>query len=162
MLCYAWDVNDQLNKVKVDGEHCHSLENLLTTVLVNACDQLLRKGLIREYRFREQEIYGIKGKINLTETIRNNKYKQGKTICNIDELTNNVLINQIIYSTLKRITKLNNLDYKVRERVRKTIRKYPRLQEVNITKGTFERIRLNRNNRFYIVLPVFRQGVKLQ
>lgn len=38
MLCYAWDVNDQLNKVKVDGEHCHSLENLLTTVLVNACD----------------------------------------------------------------------------------------------------------------------------
>lgn len=152
MLCYAWDVNDQLNKVKVDGEHCHSLENLLTTVLVNACDQLLRKGLIREYRFREQEIYGIKGKINLTETIRNNKYKQGKTICNIDELTNNVLINQIIYSTLKRITKLNNLDYKVRERVRKTIRKYPRLQEVNITKGTFERIRLNRNNRFYALI----------
>ena len=69
MLCYAWDVNDQLNKVKVDGEHCHSLENLLTTVLVNACDQLLRKGLIREYRFREQEIYGIKGNPNLTATI---------------------------------------------------------------------------------------------
>ena len=77
MLCYAWDVNDQLNKVKVDGEHCHSLENLLTTVLVNACDQLLRKGLIREYRFREQEIYGIKGKINLTETIRRSLRRTG-------------------------------------------------------------------------------------
>ena len=36
LLCYAWDVTDQLNKVKVDGEHSHSLENLLASVLTNA------------------------------------------------------------------------------------------------------------------------------
>ena len=29
LLCDAWAVTDQLNKVKVDGEHSQSLENLL-------------------------------------------------------------------------------------------------------------------------------------
>lgn len=32
LLCYAWGVSDQLDKVKVDGEKCHSLENLLSMV----------------------------------------------------------------------------------------------------------------------------------
>jgi 5-methylcytosine-specific restriction enzyme subunit McrC len=53
LLCYAWGVSDQLDKVKVDGEKCHSLENLLSMVLLNACDRLLRQGLLREYRFRD-------------------------------------------------------------------------------------------------------------
>ena len=49
LLCYAWDVNDQLNKVKVDGKNYHSLENMLATVLVMACERLLRRGLVQEY-----------------------------------------------------------------------------------------------------------------
>ena len=51
LLCYAWDVSDLQHKVKVDGDNCHSLENLLAMVLLNACDHLLRRGLIREYRY---------------------------------------------------------------------------------------------------------------
>ena len=68
LLCYAWGVSDQLDKVKVDGEKCHSLENLLSTVLLNACDRLLRQGLLRAYRFEEQEVEGVRGKLNLAET----------------------------------------------------------------------------------------------
>lgn len=84
LLCYAWDVTDQLNKVKVDGEHSHSLENLLASVLTNACERLLRRGLVQEYLFREQEVDGIRGKLNLAETLKSHRYRQGKTICTID------------------------------------------------------------------------------
>ena len=73
LLCYAWDVTDQLNKVKVDGEHSHSLENLLASVLTNACERLLRRGLVQEYLFREQEVDGIRGKLNLAETLNPNR-----------------------------------------------------------------------------------------
>ena len=70
LLCYAWDVNDQLNKVKVDGRNYHSLENLLATVLVMACERLLRRGLVQEYLFKELEVNGIRGKLNLEETLK--------------------------------------------------------------------------------------------
>lgn len=152
LLCYAWDVTDQLNKVEVDGEHSHSLENLLASVLTNACERLLRRGLVQEYLFREQEVEGIRGKLNLAETLKSHRYRQGKTICTIDELTNDVLINQLIYSTLKRLVRLDSLDEKVKQKVRKTASKFPHLKEVNVTARTFDRIKLNRNNRFYALV----------
>ena len=73
LLCYAWGVSDQLDKVKVDDEKCHSLENLLSMVLLNACDRLLRQGLLRAYRFEEQEVEGVRGKLNLAETLKSGK-----------------------------------------------------------------------------------------
>mgnify|MGYP000032445869 FL=1 len=87
LLCYAWGVSDQLDKVKVDGEKCHSLENLLSMVLLNACDRLLRQGLLREYRFEEQEVDGVRGKLNLAETLKSGKHLNDRTICQVDELT---------------------------------------------------------------------------
>ena len=152
LLCYAWDVNDQLNKVKVDGRNYHSLENLLATVLVMACELLLRRGLVLEYLFEEFEVNGIRGKLNLEETLKKGIYGRGKTICQIDELTSDVLINQVIYSTLKRLVKLDSLDEEIRQRVRKTMRKFPHMREVDVVINTFERIKLNRNNRFYALV----------
>ena len=45
LLCYAWGVSDQLDKVKVDGEKCHSLENLLSMVLIMLAIGYCAKGL---------------------------------------------------------------------------------------------------------------------
>lgn len=107
LLCYAWGVSDQLDKVKVDGEKCHSLENLLSTVLLNACDRLLRQGLLRAYRFEEQEVEGVRGKLNLAETLKSGKHLNGRTICQVDELTQDVVINRVIFSTLKRLMRIS-------------------------------------------------------
>ena len=107
LLCYAWGVSDQLDKVKVDGEKCHSLENLLSMVLFNACDRLLRQGLLRAYRFEEQEVEGVRGKLNLAETLKSGKHLNGRTICQVDELTQDVVINRVIFSTLKRLMRIS-------------------------------------------------------
>jgi len=155
LLCYAWDVSDQQHKVKVDGEKCHSLENLLAMVLLNACDHLLRRGLIHEYRYEEQEVEGVKGKLNMTETLKSGKYRQGRTICQVDELSTDVLINQIVYSTLQRISKLDSLESSIRDKARKTQRLFPPLKIIQVSNRTFDRVKLHRNNRFYsLVLNV--------
>lgn len=149
LLCYAWDVPDLLDKVKVDGTRCHSPQNLLAMVLVYACEHLLRRGLVREYRFEEQEVEGIRGKLNVAETLKSGKYQRGRTICMVDDLSQDVLINQIIYSTLLRLVRLHTLNDEVIARVRGVLRRFPRLKETQITAKTFERVKLHRNNRFY-------------
>lgn len=149
LLCYAWDVTDQQHKIKVDGEQCHSLENLLALILIAACEHLLRRGLVHEYRFEEQEVEGIRGKLNVAETLKSGKYRQGRTVCKVDELSQDVLINQIIYSTLKRLVRLQSLDDKVHEKLRKVLRLFPKMKEIHITTGTFKQVKLHRNNRFY-------------
>lgn len=152
LLCYAWDVTDQQNKVKVDGDECHSLENLLAKVLIGACGQILRRGLVREYRFGQQEVDGVRGKIDVAQTLQSGKYRHGHTICYVDELSQNVLINQIIYSSVKRLASLDSVDDNVREKLKICLRKFPRLTEIRITNKTFDRIKLHRNNRFYFLV----------
>lgn len=152
LLCYAWDVTDQQHKVKVDGEQCHSLENLLAQVLVEACKHLLRRGLVQEYRFVEDEVDGIRGKLCVAETLKSGKYRQGITICQVDELSQDVPVNQIVYSTLKRLVRLQTLDEAVRENVRKVLRLFPRMNEVHVTSVEFKQVKLHRNNRFYTLI----------
>lgn len=140
LLCYAWDVSDQLDRVKVDGEKCHSLENLLSMVLIHVCDRLLRQGLVREYRFEEQEVEGVRGKLNLTETLKSGKHLNGRTICQVDELTQDVVINRVIFSTLKRLMRIVGIDEDIRVRLRKTLVRFPHIQDIRVTGGLLEQL----------------------
>ncbi len=140
LLCYAWGVSDQLDRVKVDGEKCHSLENLLSMVLIHVCDRLLRRGLVREYRFEEQEVEGVRGKLNLAETAKSGKHLNGRTICQVDELTQDVVINRVIFSTLKRLMRIVGIDEDIRVRLRKTLARFPHIEEIRVTGGLLGRI----------------------
>lgn len=62
-------------------------------VLINTSNRLLRNGLGRAYRFEEQEVEGVRGKLNLAETLKRGKRLKGRTICQVDELTQDVVIN---------------------------------------------------------------------
>ncbi len=148
LLCYAWGVSDQLDKVKVDGEKCHSLENLLSMVLLNVCDKLLRQGLVREYRYEEQEVEGIRGKLNLAETLKSGKYLYGQTICQVDELTQDVVINRVIFSTVKRLMRIEGIDENIRVRLRKTLARFPHIAEIRVTEGLLGRLLRHLPGRF--------------
>ncbi len=158
LLCYAWGVSDQLDKVKVDGEKCHSLENLLSMVLLNVCDRLLRQGLVREYRYEEQEVEGIRGKLNLAETLKSGKYLYGQTICQVDELTQDVVINRVIFSTLKRLMRIEGIDENIRVRLRKTLARFPHIAEIRVTEGLLGRLLRHLPGRFLRHLPGRFQG----
>lgn len=149
LLCYAWDVTDQHNNVKVDVEKCNSIENLMAVILVNSCEHLLKRGLVSEYKYQDQEICGIRGKLNIGETLKRGRFRQGHTICETDELSQNNLINQIINSSLIRLSTLGSINSKIKEKIHTTLRRFPNLKDIHITTRTFDKIKIHRNNRVY-------------
>lgn len=149
LLCYVWDVPDQRDKVKVDGNKCHSLENLLAMILLNICEHLLRRGLAQSYRYELQEVEGIRGKLNVSSTLKSGRMRLGYTNCEVDELSQNTLVNQIVYTSLKRLATLKNVDKNIRENINRTIRKFPQITTIHLDNKVFDQIRLVRNNRYY-------------
>lgn len=149
LLCYVWDVPDLRDKVKVDGEKCHSLENLLAVILLNTCEHLLRRGLAQSYRYKLKEVEGIRGKLNMSSTLRSGRMRLGYTNCQVDELSQDTLMNQIIYSSLKRLGTLDDMDKSIRENISKTLRKFPRTSDIHLSNKIFDQVKLVRNNRFY-------------
>ena len=136
-------------KVSTGIDGCSSFSNLLVHVLLNATDDLLKHGLAQGYTVYGSDIYGITGKIDIGQTLKQGKYRQGRLFCHYDELTSDVLINQIIYSTLMESVNIKNLSYEIKNRIAKTLRRMPQTRRIKITNYTFSRVKIHRNNRYY-------------
>lgn len=149
LLCYAWGMVDMRNKVRMGADDSHTIENLLTHVLVSGAEELLRHGLSQDYCESEPIVEGIKGKLNVSSTLKLGRLQQGKTVCYYDELSSDTPINQIIYSTLINAMRLKGLDRKNKERIAKVIHKFPQTRSIRITDQVFRSVRLHRNNRYY-------------
>ena len=149
LLCYAWGLPEQRDWVKVDADSCPAVLDLLSRLLSKGADVLLRRGIAKEYRTHEEEITGIKGKLELAKTIKANRHREGKTICTLDDLTGDILLNQIVYTTMFRLLENKGLDKNVKKDLLRTFRRFPKVTIIDINRGTFKDVRLNRNNRFY-------------
>ncbi len=149
LLCYVWDLPDQRNKVKVDGEKCRSLGNLLATILLTVCGHLLKRGLAQSYRYELQEVEGVRGKLNASSTLKSGRMRLGYTNCQVDELSQDTPINQIIYSTLKRLRTMDGIDKNIRENINKTLHKFPRIGDIHLSNRIFDQVKLVRSNRAY-------------
>lgn len=149
ILCYAWGMGEMRGKVNVGVEDCPSLSDLLVHILLNATDDLLKRGMAQGYTAIGDDMDGIKGKIDIGETLKLGRYRHGRMYCNYDELTSDILINQIIYSTLMDSSKIAGLSSENKDRIAKTLRRMPQAKRVQITDHTLNSVRLHRNNRYY-------------
>ena len=149
LLCYAWGLPEQRDWVKIDADSCPAVVDLMSRLLTKGAEVLLKRGVTKEYRIHEEELVGIKGKLELAKTIKANRHSEGKTICTLDDLTGDILLNQIVYTMMYRLLGNKDLDKNVRKDLVGTFIRFPKVTIININQNTFKDIRLNRNNRFY-------------
>lgn len=152
LLCYAWDLAEQRDKIKVDAEHCNTYPDLFAKLLVAGCQRLFRYGIYHEYVSVEEERYGVKGKLNVSKTMKANHWREGRLHCNYDEYSHDVLINQIIYATLRRLLNYDGLDATNHKAVKSVYLQFPSVTLISLSKEDFDKVTITRNNRFYGLL----------
>ena len=109
LLSYAWDKLDEADPVEVGQVDNRNVINLFAKVLSNRTSYLLRRGLDRGY-IEKRDITGVvRGKINITDTYLNNLLPLAKVDCSFDELSYNIIHNQILRSTLDTLLKSDDL-----------------------------------------------------
>ena len=109
MLSYAFQVLKQTNFEKIKSEEFENMGDLFACILYRCVSQQLKQGLHREYVVIDEDISTVRGKINITQTIKN-KIKHKQLIsCNHDEYSENNLFNQIIKTTIDYLICSNNI-----------------------------------------------------
>lgn len=149
LLLYAWDKFDEGRMVSIDAEPDTDLVNLLALVLTRGIDQLLRRGLDRGYLSVAEELAGIRGKLDLSTSIKSNLLPRARTACQFDELSHDVLHNQILKATLVRLLKAEGVEREVRSSVRIAFQRMPECRSIQLTRRHFRAVQLHRNTRFY-------------
>lgn len=109
MLMYAWNEPPSTPYWKmVDSEESPTLDALLASVLARTLQQRLRIGLGCGYCAEQQMLRGIRGRIDLTGSIKRFAFERRQALCKFEEYTINALKNQIIRSTLRCLSQVGD------------------------------------------------------
>ena len=149
LLLYAWDALEQGDVETHAAEPETKLVDLLATVLNQGIDRLLRQGLHRAYLARQETIPGVRGKLDISATIKADLFNRARTVCEFDELSHDVAHNRILKATVRNLLGTDGLSPRLREPLRSTWHRLHEVLDIPLTKRTFYHIQLHRNNRLY-------------
>lgn len=152
MLAYAFD-DSKMNNIeesKVTGEKFNYYYDLFAFMLSNITGRLIKRGLFKTYINESNDLNTIKGKINISESIKRNTFTNKKLVCEYDEYSENNYLNQIIKTTIYYLLNSNKLTKKYSDDLKRI---YSLLNTIdilnNISLIRWDAIIYNRNNRNY-------------
>lgn len=149
LLLYAWDALEQIDTEAAAPEPETKVLDLLAFVLNNGIDRLLRQGLQRAYISRQETIPGIRGKLDLSATVKADLFRHSRTVCEFDDLSHDVLHNRILKASLRNLLRTDGVDARLREPLRATWHRLHEVAEIPLTYRTFRRVQFDRNNGLY-------------
>jgi len=152
LLCYAYNKLEEGKVIDLQAEDTTELVNLFARILINGTSGLIRRGIDRGYISQSDEMRSIKGKVNFSICIKRNLLSNVKAFCDYDELSYNVLHNQILKSTIKQLTLVKEIDKNLKSQLLQIHRQLFEIEDITLYKSLFRRVQLHSNNSFYALL----------
>lgn len=149
LLCYAWNRLEERDMVAVNETGVKDMINLLGRILASGTGNLLKRGLDRGYITEAEELRGIRGKLEFSNSMRRMSFERARAYCRYDELSYNVLHNRILKTTIMKLIKSDNIDVGIRKELSNLYRYFGGVDEINLSLDLFSKVQINRNNKVY-------------
>jgi McrBC 5-methylcytosine restriction system component len=152
MLCYAWETLTQSDNIAVDSEEFNNIYDLLSKVLISGIKHLLKRGFYKEYADCCEELSLIRGKIDVSDSIKHQSVNLRKLICRYDEFTSDTPFNCILKFTIETLMKCPMLDCSLKSELARLLPCFSQIKELPPTYRNLSALKYNRNNQHYKIL----------
>jgi 5-methylcytosine-specific restriction enzyme subunit McrC len=149
LLAYAWDKLPESRKISIEGCDFRSEVDFLAFVLEKGLTHLLKRGLDRDYLVFEEDTSFPRGKWDIQTTLKRGLLARQKIHCEYTAMDHNLLHNQIIKTTLRKLLCTESLDSKIQHDLRQIYSILGGIDIIPLTDNCFKKVRLHRNNAFY-------------
>lgn len=149
LLLYAWQRLEENDVVDVQPEEATRLLDLFARVLIGGSRLLLKRGLDRGYILYREDLRGIRGKIDFSETVKRQLMVNAMICCEYDDLSYDVLHNRILRTTISALARSRNVDKEQRSELADIERRLREIDTIRLSADLFLRVQLHRNNAFY-------------
>lgn len=150
MLSYAFQVLNEQNYKNIATEQFHNTAELMAAILEKGIKVQLKRGLCKEYIPQVAALTSLRGKIDITESIKTQAMLRKQLICTYDEFSVNCTMNQIVKSTVELL-----LHSKISKQRKKNLRKlmlyFDEVELIDLHTINWN-IKYNRNNQTYRML----------
>ena len=100
MLSYAFQVLNEQSYRNVATEDFNNVAELCAAILVRGVSAQIRRGLGKEYMPRAKALSTLRGRINISETLKTQALQRKQIVCSYDDFSVNSYMNQIVKSTM--------------------------------------------------------------
>ena len=100
MLSYAFKILNSQGYKSVETEEYDNVVDLCSEILIRGMNNQIKRGLLKQYKSEKEETAFIKGRINISDSIRNNSFVKRKLVCEYDDFSVDNQMNQTIKATL--------------------------------------------------------------
>lgn len=150
MLAYAFSVLNEEGYKKVGTEEFDNIADLLSAILVKGVSTQIKRGLDKEYILISDEILTIKGKIEVSESIKKQTMQKRRMCCSFDELSIDSYMNRIIKTTFYYLLK-SDASIEQKKSIKKVLVYLNDVNTIPINDINWK-IQYNKNNKTYGML----------
>lgn len=150
MLSYSFQVLNEQGYKKIDTEKFHNVAELCASILTKGISVQLKKGLGREYIQEEDVISSIRGKIDITMSIKLRTMLKKQMVCIYDEFSVNSYMNRILKTTMTLLMSADISKSRKKE-LKKLLIYFDDVEMIDI-KTIQWNVQYNKNNKTYRML----------
>lgn len=150
MLSYAFQVLKEDTYKKLSFEEFENAGDLCAAILTKGMTSQIKRGLERVYVTNTEAISALKGRIDISESIKECTEVKNQMVCNYDEFSVNSYKNQIIRTTLELLLKSGISPVRKKE-IKKILVFLSEVRTVDPYRINWK-IQYNRNNQTYQML----------
>ncbi|MGM8366363.1 McrC family protein [Virgibacillus sp. W0181] len=148
MLSYSNDMPEMIREFRDVDEDLITYD-LLAKMFLQEAEGLFNRGLIRNYVTHQEETGFISGRMRINESISFIAEKKPVVVCEKDAYSPNILLNQIMKTTLKNLVQNRHIEEKTRKECHMLWEKMPDVEDLWLAKEVFSRMTFSRHDAHY-------------
>lgn len=150
MLSYAFQVLNEQGYKNLATEQFANTADLCSAILIKGVSIQLKRGLNKEYVLETEQLSTVRGKIEVTDSIKGLTMLKQKLVCTHDEFTIDFYMNQILKSTMLLLIKADIAPERKKE-IKKLLVYFNEVSEIDLQHINWN-LQYSRNNQSYKML----------
>lgn len=150
MLSYSFQVLNEQGYKNVATENFHNVADLCAAILIKGISTQLKRGLGQKFIPKTETLSALRGKIDVSESIKTMTMLRNQMVCTYDEFSVNTKVNQIIKATIRLLMRANISKDRKKE-LRRQLLFFSEVEQLDLHTVDWA-IQYNRNNQTYRML----------
>lgn len=152
MLSYAFQELRKNNYAEIAGEEFDDIHDLFAEIIARGVSAQLKKGLHRRYIDMADSLTTLRGKLNISETIKLKVSGQQRLSCEFDEYSEDNLFNQILKSTMVLLAAHRKVNKSRKRALLNLIPFFSNVSDIDLKRVKWNQLRFDRNSKTYQML----------
>ena len=150
MLSYAFQVLSEQGYKNIETEQFDNVAELCAAILSKGVSLQLKRGLGREYIETSESLSSVRGRIEISESIKTRSLLKRQLVCSYDDFSENSYMNRIIKTTMQLLLHADIAKARKKE-LRKLLVYFGNVDLLDVHNINWK-IQYNRNNQTYRML----------